>query len=247
MISATLALVLLSSPHAAGASPLSPQADPLELHALAAEAEAAAAAESGVVKTEYWAGHQVAFGTREVPVLGTLETRMDNYTIARVRRQGDTIQIDQRACKVDYTDVGGVKVLIDADALPDSRLIFERIEGTPHYTMSGSVNWGEEDIDEDGNPGMRVYIDAPVCSGNLHVTNKTTTNARAFGDEDGSPLYGEVTISVRQKILGAEGRCLSAMAKDSYERSKGSFRYTKIKADETCQSLLDAGWPVKAK
>ena len=203
--------------------------------------------ETKAVKTEYWAGHQVAFGTREVPVLGTLETRMDTWVIARVRHQGDTVQIDQRACKVNYEDVGGVKVYVDANALPDSRLIFERVEGTPHFTMEGVVNWGEEDIDEDGNPGMRVYVDAPVCSGSLHVTNKTTTNARAFVESEGAPFYGEVTISVRQKILGADGKCLSALAKDSWERSKGSFRYTKIKSTDTCQTLLDAGWPVKAK
>jgi hypothetical protein len=228
MISATLTFVLLSS-SAPGVTTL-PAAD-----------------SDQSIKTEYWAGHQVVFGTREVPVLGTLETRMDTYVIARVRRSGDDIQIDQRACKVDYSDIGGVKVYVDADALPDSRIVFERVPGTPHYTMSGTVNWGEEDLDEDGKPGMRVYVDAPVCSGNLHVSNKTTTNARGFGDEQGSPIYGEVTISTRQKILDAEGKCLSAMAKDSFERSQGSFRYAKIKASETCQSLLAAGWPVKAK
>ena len=165
-----------------------------------------------------------------------------------MRRQGDEVRIDERACKVKYGDVGGVKVYVDANALPDSRLTFERVEGTPHFIMSGSVNWGEEDIDEDGNPGMRVYVDAPVCSGNLHVSNKTTTSARAFGDESGTkPFYGEVTLSVRQRILGAEGRCLRAVSKDSFERSKGKFRYTKVKADATCQSLLNDGWPVKVK
>jgi hypothetical protein len=221
MLSATLSVVLLGSP-------------------------VISASDDAPITTEHWAGHQVTFGTREVPVLGTLETRLDTYVIARVRKQGTTVQIDQRACKVNYGDVGGVKVYVDVDALPDSRIVFEQVEGTPHFSMSGTVNWGEEDIDEDGNPGMKVYVDAPVCSGNLHVTNKTTTAARAFSDE-GGPLYGEVTISVRQKILGAEGRCLSAMSEDSYERSKGSFKYTKIKANETCKSLLDAGWPVKVK
>lgn len=233
MLSATLAVVLLGSP---SISPeLSPELSPVM-----------SGIEEAPITTEHWAGHQVTFGTREVPVLGTLETRLDTYVIARVRRQGSTVQIDQRACKVEYGDVGGVKVYVDANALPDSRIVFEQVDGTPHYSMSGTVNWGEEDIDEDGNPGMRVYVDAPICSGNLHVTNKTTTVARAFSD-NGGPLYGEVTISVRQRILGAEGRCLAAMAEDSYERSKGSFRYTKIKANETCKSLLAAGWPVKAQ
>lgn len=230
MISATLTFVLLSS---SAPGVLSSSSVP--------------ATDGQAIKTEYWAGHQVVFGTREVPVLGTLETRMDTYVLARVRRSEDEIQVDQRACKVDYSDVGGVKVYVDADALPDSRIVFERVSGTPHYTMSGMVNWGDEDLDGDGKPGMRVYVDAPVCSGNLHVSNKTTTNARAFGDDQGTPLYGEVTISNRQKILDADGKCLSAMAKDSYERSKGSFRYVKIKSSDTCSSLLAAGWPVKAK
>jgi hypothetical protein len=202
--------------------------------------------EAKAVKTEYWAGHQVVHGTREVPVLGTLQTQLDTYTLARVRRNDDdgTVQIDQRACKVDFTDVGGLSVYIDADALPDSRMIFEQVEGTPHYLMTGEVRWDEEDVDGDGNPGMSVYVDAAICSGNLHVSNKTITNARAFGDE--GPFYGEVTVTVRQKILGAEGKCLKAVSEDSFERSKCSFRYVKIKADETCTSLLEAGWPVKA-
>ncbi|GEM_PF-939273 len=247
MISITFSLVLLGSPQIAGPSVLDPQLDPAALHSEVAARELAADTQEQVVTTEYWAGHQVAFGNREVPVLGTLDTRMDNYTIARVRRGSDQVQIDQRACKVRYSDPSGLEVHIDADSLPDSRLIFERVEGTPHFSMTGSVDWGEEDIDKDGNPGMAVYIDASVCSGTLHVTNHTTTNARAFGDDKGTPFYGEVTISVRQKILAAEGRCLSALAEDSFERSKGSFRYVKIKADDTCQSLLDAGWPVRAK
>lgn len=234
MIAASLTFALLSSSPA----PIAPIAP---ISAVGAESE------SGPIRTEYWAGHQVTFGTREVPMLGTLSTRMDTYVIARVRRSDTEIQIDQRACKVDYNDDGGVKVYIDADVLPDSRLLFERVEGTPHYLMSGSVSWGNEDIDGDGEPGMRVYVDAPVCSGNLHVTNKTTTNARAFSDNEGTPLHGEVTVSVRQKILGAEGKCLAAVSKDSWERSKGKFRYTKIKANETCQTLLKGGWPVKAQ
>ncbi len=197
------------------------------------------------VKTEYWAGHQIVQGTREVPVLGTLNTQLDTYTIARVRRNDDgTVQVDQRACKVDFTDVGGLSVLIDADSLPDSRMIFEPVDGTVHYLMTGEVRWDEEDVDNDGNPGMTVYVDASICTGNLYVSNKTITNARAFGDE--GPFYGEVTVTVRQKILGAEGKCLQALSKDSFERSKGSFRYVKVKANDTCTSLLDAGWPVKA-
>lgn len=221
MLSATLSVLLLTSPSPSPA--LTPDTAP--------------------VVTEYWAGHQVTFGSRDVPVMGTLNTRLDNYVIARVRRQGDQITIDQRACKVSFTEVGGLKVHINANSLPDSRLVFEQVEGTPHYTMSGTVNWGEEDIDNDGNPGMSVYVDAPICSGNLHVSNKTTTTARAFS-ENGGPLYGEVTVSVRQKILGAEGRCLAGLSKDSYERSTGSFRYAKIKANATCSSLLQDGWPV---
>lgn len=237
MLSATLSVLLLA--------PLAPP-PPAFLGTDPTTTPAAPTTEDAPITTEHWAGHQVTFGTREVPVLGTLQTRLDTYVIARVRKQGGTVQIDQRACKVEYGDVGGVKVYVDANVLPDSRIVFEQVEGTPHYAMSGTVNWGEEDIDEDGFPGMRVYVDAPVCSGNLHVTNRTTTSARAFS-EDGGPLFGEVTISVRQRILGAEGRCLSALSEDSFERSKGSFRYTKIKANDTCKTLLAGDWPVKAK
>ena len=112
MLSATLAAVLLGSP------------------------VISAGTEEAPITTEHWAGHQVTFGTREVPVLGTLETRLDTYVIARVRRQGATVQIDQRACKVEYGDIGGVKVYVDADALPDSRIVFEQVEGTPHLVAT---------------------------------------------------------------------------------------------------------------
>ena len=255
MISATLTFALLSSPAVTGTSPFAAhlQADAQVVSAEAMfdaatelEAFAEGEAEAEVVRTEYWAGHQVVFGTREVPVLGTLQTRMDTYVIARVRRSESEIQIDERACKVDYVDVGGVKIYVDPAGLPDSRVVYERVEGTPHYAMSGTLDWGREDVDEDGKPGMRVYIDAPVCSGNLHVSNRTTTIARAFGDDEGTPIRGEVTLNTHQRILDAEGKCLSAVAKDSYERSQGKFRYTKVKANATCSSLLDAGWPTKA-
>lgn len=239
MITPALTFALLSSPVVMGPTALADTDEAIEL------AEASAESEQAPVRTEYWAGHQVVFGTREVPVLGTLQTRMDTYVMARVRRSENEIQIDERACKVDYGDVGGVKIYVDANDLPDSRVIYERVEGTPHYTMSGTLNWGHEDIDKDGNPGMRVYIDAPVCSGALHVTNKVTTIARAFGEDEATPIRGEVTLNVRQTILGAEGKCLKAVSKDSFERSKGKFRYTKVKANATCKSLLDAGWPVK--
>ena len=97
MISPTLTFVLLSSPAVIGTTPGQTDtvaADPIEL----AAGEAGQEGEEEVVRTEYWAGHQVTFGTREVPVLGTLQTRMDTFVIARVRRTSSEIQIDERAC-----------------------------------------------------------------------------------------------------------------------------------------------------
>ncbi len=239
------AFLLLAGPASADleldlAVPSSPEADPLT--------DLAESEQPAAVVTEYWAGHQVVYGTREVPVIGTMNTRMETFVIAQAQRQGDNIVVEQSACKVIYYDEGGVNVYFDVSALPDSRMIFERVEDTPLFTMTNEVKWGEEDIDDDGNPGMKVTVDASVCSGDLHVTNRSITNARASEDNEGKVvLSGQVTVSIRQKILGAEGRCLSALAEDSYERSTGGFKYVPISADMNCRKLIDAGWPVSAK
>src|SRR5690606_9360141 len=57
-----------------------------------------------------WAGHQVVEGEKKIPVLGTLETRMDSYTLARVRRSGAGFVVEQTACRVSFEKVAGTKI-----------------------------------------------------------------------------------------------------------------------------------------
>ena len=191
-----------------------------------------------------WAGHQVTFGKREVPFKGEVSTRMDSFVIARLRRRdGGVIELEQTACHVRFSKVAGVMVHMDAEALPETRMVFATgDDGSP--TGRSLVAWSNEDVDEDGHPGMTVHVKAPVCSGDLYVTNRSTTKATATFDSE--RLEGNAKVHVRQEILGAEGACLSAVAKTTDERVKGPFAYVPVPEGTTCETLFNQGWPVSA-
>lgn len=192
-----------------------------------------------------WAGHQVVEGEKKVPVLGTLETRMDTYTLARVRRSGEGFVVEQTACRVTFKKVAGTKIKMSTKHLPRTQTRF-RLDDESGSVVGGSVvAWGKRDIDEDGHPGMAIEVDAPMCGGTLHVANSSKTRARGRLDgRDG--MRGTVDVVVEQEVLDAEGGCLSRMAKDSTERNTGRFAFTRVDASATCSSLAAGGWPVRA-
>ncbi len=202
---------------------------------------AAEAPADGAVR-ETWAGHQVVRGSRKVPMLGTLKTRIDTYLVAEVVRDGGQVRIEQRACGLRFAKVAGVSVWLNADALPVTKI---KLEPGEDGTLSGSsrVSWDDEDLDRDGNPGMTVRVEAPLCSGRLFVANDTKTRMRSTTLRDGK-LSGKVSVDIGQEILGAETRCLSAMAKNSEEKNRGRFTYVKVEDGATCNSLWKNGWPV---
>ncbi|MEM6294651.1 MAG: hypothetical protein AAGA54_25475 [Myxococcota bacterium] len=191
---------------------------------------------------EVWAGHQVSFGKREVPFKGEVQTRTDTWTIARVRQEDDRLTLTQEACMVVIKPVAGVKVRMDARALPSNAFDFS----SNGVDLKGSslVKWADEDVDGDGNPGMTVHVDSPVCSGDLYVSNKSKTSARA-SLEDGA-LRGKARVNVEQQVLGAKGACLSVVASDTREVVTGPFAYAPVAAGATCRSLFQSGWPVDA-
>ncbi len=191
---------------------------------------------------EVWAGHQVSFGKREVPFKGEVQTRTDTWTLARVRQDGERLTLTQEACMVVIKPVAGVKVHMDARALPSNAFDFS----SNGVDLKGSslVKWADEDVDGDGNPGMTVHVDSPVCSGDLYVSNKSKTSARA-SLEDGS-LRGKARVTVEQQVLGAKGACLSVVASDTREVVTGPFAYAPVDTGATCRSLFQSGWPVDA-
>jgi len=219
---------------AAAASAASPIAAPLaaDVVRVAATAEV----------PQVWAGHQVALGTKKVPVLGTLETRTDTFVLARLQKTSVGWQLVQEACRLDFAPVGGVTISMDTDSLPKTTMkLRERQDGT--FAASSVVRWGSEDLDDDGNPGMTVDVDATLCAGSLYVSSTSTSD----GSARVAPRFigGHVDTNVRQSILGAEGACLSRMAEDTNDDVAGPFAYVPVASDATCGSLA-GDWPVTA-
>lgn len=191
---------------------------------------------------QVWAGHQVAFGTRDIPFKGEVQTRSDTWTLARVQHRDGRITLTQEACMVVFKPVAGVKVRMDARSLPANDFAFS----SNGVDLKGAslVQWSREDVDGDGHPGMTVHVDSSVCSGSLYVGNRSRTRARAA--LDGDQLRGKARVTVDQEVLGAKGACLSVVARDTHEVVSGPFAYAPVDASATCRSLMQAGWPVDA-
>ena len=200
-------------------------------------AAANTAADAG---TTLWAGHHVQLGSRDLPFRGKTQTRTDTYVLSRVRRVGDKLVMTERACAVNFAKVGGVKVWMDATALPAST--FTLHEADDGWVGTSHVKWAREDVDDDGEPGMTVHVDG-VCSGQLHVANDSLTMATA--DVDDGSIRGKARVTISQRILGANGKCLEWMAKDTAEVVSARFSYVPVSEETTCESLTRRGWPVK--
>lgn len=196
-----------------------------------------------------WAGHQVTFGKRVIPFKGEVETRMDSFVLARLERDGDLVELHQTACHVRFSKVAGVTVHMNAQSLPRTRMVFAAADDAPaaNGALQGRsvVAWASEDLDDDGHPGVTVHVQAPVCNGDLYVSNRSKTKATATIAPD--RLEGRAKVHVKQTILGAEGACLSAVAKDTDEHQSGPFAYVPVPEGTTCETLFRQGWPVTAE
>ncbi len=192
---------------------------------------------------QVWAGHQITLGRRDVPFKGEVETRTDTWTVARVRHDGEKLSLTQEACMVVIRPVAGVKVRMDARALPSNA--FEFSSNGVDLKGASMVRWDDEDVDGDGHPGMTVHVDSRVCSGDLYVSNRSSTQARAA--LEGGALRGKARVTVDQTVLGAKGACLSVVASDTHEVLSGPFAYAPVEAGATCNDLFESGWPVDAE
>ena len=192
-----------------------------------------------------WAGHQVTLGSRWVPFKGKVRTRMDSFVIARATWEDGRFVLTQEACAVRFDKVAGVRVHMDARHLPRSVFTFTPRERDQTFDGRSRVVWNEEDVDHDGKPGMTIRVAARVCSGSLHVTNDSTTTATARFREGGT-FGGNARVRVEQRVLGAEGACLSMVADDTSEQVDGPFAYTPVPAGTSCRDLSPDDWPIDA-
>lgn len=195
-------------------------------------------------ETEVWAGHQISFGERKIPFRGKVRTRTDTYLLARVRKHADRLELVQQACRVEFAPVGGVQVSVRGHRLQPNSMDFFQDDNGSSYQGSSRVSWQSQDVDQDGHPGMTVSVNAPVCSGDLYVSNDSSTKARAQFTKKG--FQGIANVAIHQQVLGADGVCLSVVAKDVKEKVRGPFAYVPVDPQEDCRSLLRKGWPVKA-
>lgn len=193
-----------------------------------------------------WAGHQVVFGQTKVPFRGTLRTRTDTFVLAKVTKNEHQVFIEQMACDTIIQDVAGVSVKIPSAAFKKMPPVRFRLlcDNQSLSSKPWTVGWRLQDVDRDGFPGMSVEVDAPLCDGQLHVANQTTSQAQ--GKLTSRGMQGSISVLVRQQILGADSLCLRLFAKDSEERQHGRFAYQEVSHSATCESLLREGWPIRA-
>jgi len=194
-------------------------------------------------QTELWAGHQVTLGSRDLPLRGRVTTRTETLVLARVRVGEDRLVLEETACAVWFDRVGAVSVSMNASRIPTHRASYTLHDG--EYWSRSRAGWGDEDIDDDGHPGMTIEVDAPMCSGEIYVAHRATTRAFASLGDDG--LVGRARVLIEQRVLGTSNACLGMGAKDSSEVVRGPFAYERVPDGTTCASLIDKGWPVDAE
>ncbi len=197
---------------------------------------------------ELWAGHQVVLGRQEVPVLGEIVTRTDTYFLAKVwRREAGVLEFLPVSCRIDVKEATGVKVRFDPETppkLPPARMTLVPAGEDTYYALPWVAQWGKEDIDGDGHPGVTVSVEAPVCSGRLYVASRSRHRARAR--RQGEAIVGEVKVRVEQRMLGADGVCLKMIATDSVQDMVGTFAWRRVDRRASCASLAKGEWPVEA-
>ena len=217
----------------------------LALAALLAANQESAAPEPRV---ETWAGHQVSNGKRKIPLYGEKETHTENYFIAEVRRTASRIDIRQKLCRIDIRPIKGVTPTMKPETiarLPRAHIVLEEKSDGSLAPAQWSTGWESEDIDADGFPGATVQISGTSCSGDVYVSSYAATSLLS-GRVTDDGATGEISLHLKQKILGAKGFCLKLMAGDSDETQTGSFAYRRVEPGTTCQSLAGKPWPIKA-
>lgn len=196
------------------------------------------------VREQLWLGHTWVGSQRELPVLGTLETRTDTWVLARVIDHGDRLEIEQRPCAMEIKPVAGVRVGMDPAAVPDlpaARFTLLDTGDGGLEALAWTTGWDEEDLDRDGEPGVTMRVRSALCGGRLQVASQARSTAQARRGAGG--LEGTIEVDVGQRILDASGACLRMAARDSTDTVRGRFRYTPAPVGATCASVPLDAWP----
>jgi hypothetical protein len=199
-------------------------------------------------RVEVWAGHQVLIGKRKIPLYGEKETHTENYLIAEVHRTPSRIDMRERLCRIDVRRIKGVLASMKPATiarLPASHIVLDQSKDGSLTATPWTNGWAAEDIDADGFPGATVSISGTSCSGDVYVSNHSTTSLIS-GQATDHGATGKIAVKVKQKILGASGLCLKLMAGDSEETQTGWFAFRRVEPGTTCHSLAGKPWPVKA-
>jgi hypothetical protein len=187
-----------------------------------------------------WAGRQTVLGTRNLPVLGDLETRTDLWVLARVDREGDRWVIHQTTCAVRVADVMGVSVDFPAHAverLPPVAFTLTRDADGIFQAPPWSSGWDAKDYDRDGWGGLTLTVSAPMCSGRLAVTSHAETTATVLRAND-TALELDLAVRVGQQVLETDGWCLRYADKETDDKFTGKVRYEPLSPTATCKDVV---------
>jgi len=233
-------LALLSTPLVFAAEPVPAPTEPVPSEATPADPTPAdpTPADPTPPVVEKWVGTLAVFGSRKVPLLGTVDFRTDTHVLATATREGPVWVVDQSTCRVNFKKVAGAKITLDETAPSKMPMAhFNWLPGEEEW-MAGpwASGWNEDDHDKDGHPGITMHVAAPFCGGDLYVASKASQTARGKPGK-GRVVEGTIDIHVEQNILGARGPCLTLMARDTKEWMRGQFAFVKVEDDATCASV----------
>lgn len=203
---------------------------------------------SAPTPVELWAGHFIMRGVRRVPWKGPVPTEAQSYVLAKVKRQGRHLEIQQQFCRFENKPVKNVTVTVSAAVIAHMKATPVTVDVAPDGSAKmspWSLTWGREDMDGDGHPGATFTVGGTFCSGDLYAASQATyTPDKVRATDQG--MTGEMKVDQRQQILGASGFCLRAMAGDSNDLQSGTFAFRAVPAGTTCASLAGKPWPVQA-
>lgn len=191
----------------------------------------------------------------KLPVVGTKRVHTTSEVLAQLRQDGDGWVQEQRTCAVRVEGGGPADTIIPpafVAALPVQRISVDlsdgfRVDGGP--TTLGADASGPlpkkaddpavRDSDGDGNPGVTVWVDAPVI-GRVEMYVAQRAHSVLVGELTDDGAMGGVDIrSMEQWTLSASNSLLAANPKIRPVEEASRFRMVPI-AEASCDAVHQA-------